>query len=1487
MMKDNSEYTGYEIAVVGMSGKFPGAKTIDEFWTNLVDGKESIRFFTDEELLEEGVDASLIKNQRFVKAGGYLENKANFDASFFNYSSSEADIMDPQIRVFHEVAYAALEDAGYIPDTYEGSIGLFAGASQNSEWIANTMFSGEENTVDDFTKSKYNNKDFMTTMVAYKLNLKGPVVSVQTACSTSLVAIHMACRSLLLGECKMALAGGVSISVKRKAGYLYRENMILSPDGHCRAFDAQSGGTVIGEGAGVVALKKLKDAIKDGDHIYAVVKGSAINNDGVRKVGYTAPSVEGQVECMKMTYKMAKVNPDNIGFIEAHGTGTSLGDPIEIDALNLAFGNKKEKHCVVGSVKTNIGHLDVAAGVAGFIKAVLSIYNKQIPPTLHFQQPNQNIDFENGPFYVSNHLSEWKNTDGPLQAGVSSLGIGGTNAHIVLEEAPSIAIKESQERSQLLVFSAKTQDALNRQIEQIEEFISTHPKVDLEDVAWTLQIGRKEFPYRAFINPVTSDEIQQRIKMGDTLVANGTMVRQGQKKIVFMFSGQGAQYVNMGKELYDTEPFFRESLDTCFKIAREIAGIDYKSILYPKNDADNETINETINAQPLLFMFEYALAKLLEHHGVVPNQMIGHSIGEYAAACIGGALDLKDALNLVITRGKLMQALPSGSMLSVSGTKEKIEQLLPNELSIAAVNSPGHLVISGRTDAINDFGKVLKDQQIPSQVLHTSHAFHSDMMTPMLEEFRNVAANVEIKEIKIPFVSNISGRIISNEELKGGHYWCDHIRNTVRFSEGIRTILQEDTVLVEIGPGTSLKNFAAYHLDKENHSLAINTVRHPKEQSGDYAYFLSCLGKLWQFGVKVNWKALHPHEVNKVHLPTYPFQEVPYSLGQNLEKLLSGNLLLGSKEVRPASKEWYYQPLWRRTNSRRIQKMTHKDTLLIFASDEVIQAFLTQLDSDETRVITVSKASTYRQISEDKYEINPLVVEDYIQLFDLFESNGIIPTKVVNLLHLGTNEEEQKKSRVDFYSLLYLIKGLNRLVLQDAVNVTTVLDGVYSVIGNETLKPMNALALGLNIVASQENPTIVCKCVDICPEDGMNAILKGVAKEILMNDGEKNVAIRNGHRWTRIFEKVVFSEVDNVDDTKLQQDRCYLITGGLGDLGFTYAKYLMQKYRASLILTGREDVLTLESDHPKRIRLKVLQDLGEVRYFKASVADHERMSEILSSSEIELGPLQGIIHAAGVTNGKSFRAVGLLADEEIEKQFESKVEGALVLEQLFKGKELDFCLLVSSISTVLGGKEYAAYASANVFLDTLSHTGTIANCVSINYDALDMKSNREDMHILNADDTVDVLKTVLGRMDGPNYILSVGDLQQRIKRWVDISSDSASERKDTVKTTKITLDRSGFTSNYVEPQTETEIQLCQLIEQFFGMTDLGIQDDFFELGVDSLKAMTLINQLHKTFDLEVSLDDFFQNNTVQKLSTVLDNRRWLDNVEETDNSIII
>jgi amino acid adenylation domain-containing protein len=1503
---------GVDIAVVGMAGRFPGAKNIREFWDNLKNGRESITFFADAELQAAGVEQELLANPNYVKAKGILDQIEFFDANFFGYSPNDAQILDPQIRIFHECIWEALEDAGYNPFTYQGSIGLYAGANANYYWDFLALALGSREVSEQFAQTQMFDR-FLSSRISYKLNLKGPSIFTATACSTGLVAVHLACRALLTGECDMALAGGAALALPQKSGYLYQEGMILSPDGHCRAFDAGAKGTVWGEGAGVVALKRMSQAIADGDNIYAVIKGTAVNNDGFRKVGYTAPSIEGQVEVIQAAHQTGRVEPESISYIEAHGTGTVLGDPIEIEALKNAFHTDKKQFCRIGSVKTNIGHLDTAAGIAGLIKTVLALQHKQIPPSLHYQTPNPKIDFTNSPFIVNSRLTDWQNDLYPLRAGVSSFGIGGTNAHAVLEEAPKLTMPQKSRPWQLVLISAKTETALERIGENLVNHLQCNSDVIFADLAYTLAVGRAHFPHRRMAVCADSGGAAALL----TKQAGSSLAVEEKPNLIFMFPGQGSQYLNMGRDLYETEALFREEIDRCNEILRPIINLDLKMVLYDadpdnKENLEHRSIYNTALTQPVIFCVEYAMAKLLMKWGLKPQYMIGHSIGEYVAACLAGVFSLEDALSLVACRGQMMQEMAGGAMLSVPLSEAEITPLLGGSLSLAAVNSPSMCVVSGPVQAIEALEEQLKRQDTNSIRLQVSHAFHSMMMEPMLPGFLEKISHIKLSAPQLRYLSNVTGNWITAEEATSPEYWVRHLRNTVRFSDGINRLLETGrATLIEVGGGRTLTGLVrvhpAYRMDEHG---VFNSMRHPKEDVSDVHHLLAMVGKLWCKGMEIDWEGFYAEERRRrISLPAYPFDRKRYWIDGNIDAMLKGIMSqkapLGQKRDLD---EWFYAPSWKQAELLTAGKDRANYLIsLVFTNDTRFSVQLTErLRQTESGLILIKIGAEFQKENDNCYYLNPKRPEDYQNLFqDLYQSRKI-PQKIT---HLWTFTEENP-GRLDFnrveqamdlglYSLIYIVQAIGGLNVTDQVLMKVVTNNMQCVTGEEILCPEKAMALGPIKIIPQEYPNLKCENIDIeIPPSGImeNQLLNRLLSDLAVHSGDSLVAYRAGSRWVQSFEPIQLNQSRPIP-FRLRKNGVYLLTGGLGGVGLVLAESLVKSVQAKLILIGRSG-LPARSDweqwlntHPKEdkvsYKIRKVRELeglgGKVTVVNADISDMDRMKNSLTKIKEKFGAINGIIHCAGLADGGMIQ---LRNRKDIDSILAPKVKGTMILNELFQGIPLDFMILCSSINSIIPVLGQVGYCAANSFLDAYAHYKNKCDnifTVSINWDTWqevgmaveaarsnDFKNSADILEngILSGEGT-EVLQRILDNnlSELPAFhqiIVSTRSLMERYQESAgfninNIHTGLSAGKKQPHYT------RPDLIHSYIAPRNAMEDKLATIWQEVLGFEKVGIDDEFFELGGDSLKALKLIKVAEQQ-NIKITVADIFKYKTIAKIS---------------------
>lgn len=1542
--------TGLEIAIIGIACRLPGAKDTRELWHQLIMGVESISFLSDEELEESGVAAEDIQNPNYIKAKGVLEGIEYFDAFFFDYSARMADMMHPQVRIFHECAFNALEDAGYDPLSFRGLIGVYGGAFNSYSWQNLLLAAGKGDPYRYMDEELVSGKDILTTRVSHRLNLRGPSISINTQCSTSLVAFHLACQGLLSWECDMALAGASSIVLPPKAGYLYQDTLVLAPDGHCKPFAASANGTVPGDGAAVVILKRLQEALEDDDHIYAVYKGSAVNNDGKEKSDFAGPSVEGQAAVIRGALRMAEVEPESISYIEAHGTGTFIGDPIEIEALKRAFNTSKKGSCKIGSIKSNMGHLYLTAGIAGLIKTALALTHRLIPPTLNVDIPNPTIDFENSPFILAAELSQWKDDKYPLRAGISSFGMGGTNVHVILEEAPKgEEFPEDQGRqSKIITISAKTESALERNTANLREFFIQNPSTPLTGAAYTLHRGRRAFPYRRFLVGKSMEEVVKGLSSGSGNM-NSFITQPGDRPVILMFPGGGAQYVNMTLGIYHTEPVFREEVDRCFEILKPLMGYDLKPVLYPgvspggkeKQEASpGNRINQTEIALPVIFTVEYALAKLLMHWGVNPYAMTGHSIGEYTAAALSGVFALEDALAVVAARAKLIQQTPGGSMLSVALPLEELNPLLTGELELASVNSSSLCVVSGSPEAIEDFARHLEELGVDSTRIHITHAGHSRRMEPILNSFEEIMRNTRLNKPGIPFISNVTGDWITVEEATDPGYWVKQLRQTVRFAEGLTQLLEiQNAIFVEVGPGKTLSTFARKHKDRKDHHLVANLVRHPHEEVDDDYFLLNELGQLWAWGVKIDWSAFYRGEKRKrLSLPGYSFDKKRYWTERRPFKITREMLNAQPAVTRkqdPA--EWFYIPSWRRSalpvNNEAGGTCPAPVNWLLFCDEEGLGERLAdklqEMTGEEIRVARVlgSGAGSDFTVGDDRdYTIDPGQEQHYKLLLEDLAHKGLLPQKAVHLwcvnrdrgkvLDLKVIEETKNKG---FYSLLYLARAVGNREDLGKLDISVVTNNMQQVTGEEDLCPAKALLNGPVRIIPMEYPDLSCRSIDIVlPEPGDDReeeLINQLFREFGGKSPDVVTAYRGQYRWVEDFEPLRLEGSMNRDhnavNPRLKPGGVYLITGGLGGIGLEIAEYLASHARAKVVLTGRSSFparerwdLLLSSDRtdsaeagtdlsePTRAKILKLKQIeekgGEIMVFSADTANDRQMLAVVKETRERFGSLNGIIHCAGLLDGAM---IHLRTREMTENIMAPKVTGIGVLEWVLEEtgawSTLDFLVLCSSLASLLPMFGLVGHSAANAFLDAYACYNKRKGrpfTVSINWNswkdvgrfARALKDTPEKLNFLSKDsisaaEGVETFHRVLAE-DKPQVAVSTIDLRALTGFVKTLRTREASlvETYDEGTVAGVSQHRPQLSTSYTAPRTRVEEKLAALWQEHLGFKQIGVHDDFFQLGGDSLTAVKLLNKIRQTLQLKISLKDIFLYPTIEGMAGMID-----------------
>lgn len=1495
------------IAIVGMAGRFPGANDVSQFWQNLRNGVESIAPIDDEEWgRATKMHPAFLVGPNLVRARPKIDGVDMFDADFFGFTPRAAQILDPQQRLFLECAWEALESAGYDSERFPGAIGVYAGVTPSTYLLNLLQHSTAVAKVGWLDADLSNRCDSLATRVAYKLNLKGPTFTVQSYCSTSLVAIHLASKSLLTGECDIALAGGVTITVPQEAGYVYLEGSILSPDGHTRTFDAKANGMVFGNGVGIVVLKRLADAVADGDTIWAVLLGSATNNDGSLKVGFTAPSVSGQTEVITDALRMANVDPATVTYVEAHGTATPLGDPAEVAALTKAYRRWTDKrgYCAIGSVKTNIGHLDAAAGVTGVIKTALSLTHKEIPATLNYEVPNPQIDFESSPFYVNTALKEWPANGSPRRAGVSAYGIGGTNAHAILEEPPVRPSTDPAREWQLLPLSARNASTLDRATTNLQKYFTDTPSQNVADIAYTLQIGRRVFDHRRIV--VCRDGADAAAAIGDPKRFETARVDRRGALVGFMFTGQGAQYVNMGRGLYETEAVFRDAVDDCCAKLEPHLGFQLRDVIYPCEadaNASAERLKQTEVTQPALFVIEYALAQLWQSRGITPVAMIGHSVGEYVAGHLAGVFSLDDALALVAIRGRLMQSMPGGAMLAVQLSEADALPLVSDDVCLAAINGPTACVLAGPVAAIERVESSLVDRSVTCRRLQTSHAFHSASMDPILAEFQQRVESVERQKPSIPFVSNLTGTWIRDDEATRPQYWAEHLRRAVRFSAGVQLLIDRQLVLLEVGPANTLASLARQHNNPNRPCSIVSSLRHPKDDHHDRQFALTAFGKLWLAGVDVSWSSLHTSARRRVPLPTHPFERRRYWVEEDDVYTQAIAIARGSSRTRLELARWFYQPSWRRFMPAELLSdpifPAAASSWLVFVDQTGIGARVSLLlKAAGQKVVTVG-----RQASEGcDYTVDPRRPDDYHHVIRAMRARQSSPTHILHLWGLDDDAGELL-ARVDrsldhgFYSLLFLAQALGREDLKHSIRIAIVTTHMQDVIGGELTRPEKATVNGPCKVIPQEFRNIRCVSVDAelpTNDHDAAALACRLVGETILDSDDPVFAYRGRHRWVQTVEPMPIAEGNGLP---LKAGGTYLITGGQGGVGLALAEYLARDLKANLILTARSP-LPPASDWPSWLanhheneassqkirRIQQLEELGgKVLTVAADVADLAEMQAVVRLAHERFGSIDGVIHAAGVAGGG---IIQMKQREVATKVLAPKVKGTLVLHEALKNEPLQFVVLCSSTAALIGGFGQVDYCAANAFLDAYAHRADRNSApltVSINWDTWKdagmavntsvsgpMKAMREfSLKVgIASEEGVEAFRRVLSR-GLPQLAVVTLDVTPslvRLRRPKRKNPDAEFDDDATV----VAASPAGAVETSEPPAAnDLERAIRTIWAEVLGRRP-GVDDNFFELGGDSMTAIQVTALMKARLGRDVTLVNLYEAPTVGLLARTLD-----------------
>ncbi|MEU3624239.1 hypothetical protein BS329_35285 [Amycolatopsis coloradensis] len=1411
------------IAVIGMAGRFPGAGSVDELWPLLMDGREAITRFTEPDLRAAGVPESLWRNHKYVPAKGVLDDVAGFDSVLFGFTGLEADVLDPQHRLLLECAWTAFEDAGRDPERVDGPVAVYAGAMLSTYLIQHLL--GRPDLQEKLgipLLYQANQTDQLAARVAYKLNLRGAAVTVQTACSTSLVAVHLAVQSLLSHESDLALAGGVSVTVPHRAGYLHAEGGIESRDGHCRPFAADADGTVFGNGAGVVVLKRLADAIEDGDRVHAVILGSAVNNDGAHKAGFTAPSVSGQTAVIREALDMAGVHPGTIGYVEAHGTGTPIGDPIEAAALSAAYAGHPGK-CALGSLKATIGHLDTAAGIAGLIKTILVLRNGKVPAGPHRGAPNPELDL--GPFFLPDETTGWAVAGGPRRAAVSSFGVGGTNAHVVLEQAPEQHRMPAPPGPHVLTLSARTPTALTTLAERLAADLRAHPERELATVAATLQHGRRELEHRL------------TVVAGDT--ARAVEALRGELKpvhadatgAVFLVPGQGLDLAGVAGELYDAEPVFRAAVDEC----AVLLGLDLATLL---RDGSTEELTRTEVTQPVVFTIGYAMAQLWLDRGVRPAAVLGHSLGEYTAACVAGVFTLPDALRLVSARGALMAGLPPGAMAALPVDGERAAELArEHDLDLAAVNGPRSSVLSGTAEAVRSALEALAAQGVRGVRLPGARAFHSRAVESITARFADVVVSVTLSAPSIPLMSGVTGARLSAEQATDPAHWVRQLREPVRFHAAVRAVadLVERPVFVETGPGGVLTDLV--RAARLPHAALVPAPLSKKENG-----VAGALAGMWARGLPVRW----PQGGRRATLPGYPFERREHWVTPAAP---ADSAVLAEPPAVLSGPRWRVQPI-----REQDPLQAKRSTWLVFVDDDGPGQRLADLLTARGQIVTCLRpGAEFKRVKRGQYELNPVRGEDYAALLRELRALVRTPTAV---LHCWAPADADR----GFFSLVRLARALTAESVVHDVRLGVVTTAGHAVADGDQVDPDAALLGGVCSVLPAEYPNLTCTQIDLAgdwvPADVVRAALVPTAPL---------VALRGGREWLRSFEELPAPATADV----LRDGGGYVITGGLGGIGLALADHLARTRSARLVLLTRREVPDWRDPSTEATEVvRALRKLAEVspalHVVRADVTDASALKAALAVARTELGRIDGVVHAAGVPGGG---AAELRPDELMRSVLAPKVDGTRHLLAALRDDEADFLVLCSSLSSIVPTYGQIDYTAANAYLDGVAAAEAVRGkrrTWSLDWDMWSevgmaagavVPESLRALHGtlvaggLTTDQGVRAFEASLGTPPGQVVVARAAGVRALTARTPSAPATTRHARPE-------------LRTAYTAPETELEQRLTELWQELLGIDRVGLHDGFVELGGHSLLAAQVVARLRASYDVEIPVLVFFEGGSV-------------------------
>ncbi len=1485
-----------DIAIIGMSCRFPDADTVDAYWNNIISGHESIQDFTDEDIRSSNFNRQRHESENLIKTGVLLNGIKNFDADFFEMTPREAELLDPQQRLLMECVQHALDDAGYGNSDNDNRTGVYVTVS-DSRYLVERLIENPSmlSTYGDLSLRLASSKDWVATRVAYKLNLKGPAVNINTACSSGLTAIHAACQSIRNGESKMAVAGGASILLFEPEAGVYEEGGILSADGRCRAFDCDAAGTRTGSGVGVVLLKSLSDAISDRDHIYAVIKGSAVNNDGNQKISFTSPSMFGQAAVVEAAIANAGIEPERISYIETHGTGTRIGDPVEIAGLNLAFKNVKKKNsCALGSVKPNIGHLDITAGIAGLMKVALMLNHKMLPPMVHFSKPNPLIDFEQGPFYINKERRVWEKQTLPLIAGVSSFGFGGTNAHAILEEAPEInTVKSMASEGELILLSARSASLLELEKKQLLEALNNHADMQFADIAYTLQVGRKHYSHRCAIVAKDINELKMKIHQAPFSFSGK---KESKGTVIFLFPGQGSQYIGMGKSLYQANVNFKRHLDQCAQIISSFSQFNLIEYLSEQDASrDFSIVNDTYIAQPIIFSIEYALARTLMEFGVVPTLTMGHSLGQYVSACLAEVFSLQDALLIVMERGRIMQEMDAGRMLSIAhNINDVLKDIKVSNCSLAAVNSPQQCVAAGTEEQISSLKQVLDERGISSLLLNASHAFHSHLMEPALDSFRKVLQRVSFNAPSLPFLTNRDGEFAS-EDVANAEFWVRHIREAVAFDAGFDALENiEDCIFIEVGAGSALGKFAI-----QCGASKDNTLRSfaSKEKSNETAEFIELLGALWSRGESIDWSQYNLNrDVGRVSLPGVVFDKTPHWI-ESVSVPAPMKIQNKPSEVERV-KDWLYEPVWNAKSFSSRNENFKPDYSKLFSEQECCLIFSDQggvcnqlIASLRAAGVTVYVVSVYPESYVGDFTFSVEDADGYIEVLEYIKSKGKHPKYIIHSLNI-TGQFDQIEFNPsllepNLFSVLSLTQAIEKTSTEHTITLVLLSNFANFFMQGDIVHPAKGTLPAIADTISKECLNINAMSIDIGQNVSLTKAMQAKLEyEIFSKNYRTARLLHAGVTFHRGYKKIIQS-TDAQKNTFFSNQSIYLITGGFGGIGRAVAEKIATEVSAHIIFLARTEMPPEDnwnkwldefghedSTSQKIIYLQSLKKLGtQVTVFCVDVGDRNKVRYALERIENEIGSIYAVIHAAGVPGG------GIMAIKErgnIEKVIGPKIYGTNILIEEIKNSITPphFFIQCSSVSSIKASAGQYEYCAANAYQDAIgwAHNGDQSTrFITINWDAWaeqGMAFNAFNSYAHNGDyrsrmskaiktsEGIDIFCKAVNS-DYPQVIVSLTPLSDYVDEIFndEILDSSSSSILSAQMENADSADEEGI-----------QQRLKEIYQRLIGIDQVSVNDDFFELGGDSLLLIKLLGEINQLWGIRMPIKEAYENPTVEKLT---------------------